>query len=94
MIYINLNDESRKMGIEIAGSQSMIMADLCTVMVEICESGDIDPEEFINEIKDGFLEGCEFMLKKAEGDGKSNVKDERSKETIQSISRRARRRLR
>lgn len=94
MIYINMNDESRKMGIEIAGSQSTIMADLCTVMVQVCQNGELGPEEFINEIKDGFLEGCEFMLKKAEGDGKVNVKDERSKETIQSISRRARRRLR
>ena len=92
MIYINMNDESRKMGVEIKGSQGTIMADLCTVMLEICQTGEIDPEEFINEIRDGFLEGCKDIYEE-EGDESAYVKDERSKETIQSISRRARRRL-
>lgn len=93
MIYINMNDENRKMGIEIRGSQSTIMADLCMVMVQVCQNGELDPEKFINEIKDGFLEGCKYIYEE-EGDGSAYVKDERSKETIQSIGRRARRRLR
>lgn len=93
MIYINMNDESRKTGIEIRGSQSTIMADLCMVMLEVCQSGELDPEEFINEIRDGFLEGCKDIYEE-KGDESAYVKDERSKETIQSISRRARRRLR
>ena len=111
MIYVNMDDPDRDMGIEYEGSYPTIMSDICMILFNICKEGDHAPEQVIEDLKNGFLEGCskleedgddidtlinewlEEVSKKIGKGVRADVKDERSKETIQSISRRARRRL-
>lgn len=111
MIYVNMDDPNRDMGIEYEGNYPTIMSDISMVLFNICEEGDHAPEEVIEDLKRGFLEGCnklkedgndidalinewiEEVSEKLERGVKADVKDERSKEAVQSPSRRARRRL-
>ena len=111
MIYANMDDPSRDMGIEYEGSYPTIMSDICLILFNICEEGEHNPEEVIEDLRKGFLEGCNKLKedgndidalinewlgevsKKLKREVEADVKDERSKETVQSPSRRARRRL-
>lgn len=66
MIYVNMDDASRDIGIEYEGSYPTIMSDICMILFNICEKGDHTPEEVIEDLKRGFLEGCNKL--KEDGD--------------------------
>jgi len=53
MIHVNIPDE----GIKIEGTIGDIVADVCTVLAEICDESKIDPEFLIDKVKDTFLTG-------------------------------------
>lgn len=111
MIYVNMDDPSRDIGIEYEGTYPTIMSDICMILFNLCEEGDHTPEEVIEDLRRGFLEGCnklhedgddidalinewlEEVSKKIKRGVRTDVKDERSKETVQGTGRRARRRL-
>lgn len=111
MIYVNMDDPDRDMGIEYEGNYPTIMSDISMILFNLCEEGGHAFEEVIEDLKRGFLEGCnklkedgndidalinewlEDVSQKLERGVEADVKDECSKEAVQSIGRRARRRL-
>ena len=91
MIYVNINDKEQQLQTE--GSVGTVIADICVVLKELCEENLLEPLELIDLLNDSFLTGMKLLEKSKRG-ADDETEYERSKKTIQSIGRRARRRLR
>lgn len=57
MIHVDVDIDKRIAYVEVNGALSDILADICTVLREMCEDGNIDPEWLIDALKATFLKG-------------------------------------
>ena len=70
MIHVDVDFESEKAHVEVNEPLNVIIADICTVLREACEDGDIEPEWLIDILKNTFLEGMK-KAKAEEGETES-----------------------
>ena len=69
LIHVDVDFENEKVHVEVQGSLSVVIADICTVLREVCEDGDIDPEWLIEALKATFLDGMKREKAKEDGLG-------------------------
>ena len=71
MIHVDVDIDKGIAHVEVNGPLHVIIADICTVLREVCEGGDIDPEWLIEALKGTFLDG----MAKAQEDGEPEQKE-------------------
>ena len=69
MIHVDVDIDKGIAHVEVNGPLSVIIADICTVLREVCEDGDIDPEWLIDILKNAFLDGMKREKAKEDGLG-------------------------
>ena len=69
MIHVEVDFKSEKAHVEVNGQLSTLIADICTVLREICEKcDDLDPELLIDVLKTSFLYGMKREKEREAGE--------------------------
>ena len=82
LIYVNVDTGNGQAHLEVNGTLDVIIADVCTVLREVCKDGKLDPEFVIDVLKDTFLDG--MAKAKAQEDGEPE-QEEPDEEQIESL---------
>ena len=66
LIHVDVDIDKGIAHVEVKGTLDVIIADICSVLREVCKDGDIDPEWLIDILKATFLDGTKKVKEQEE----------------------------